>query len=114
VNGKVIGSLLCNDRNKESAQAFFRAVVADGRVPWPKKIDIDGNKASLRGLELLGKEDTRSRQVEVRERRYLNNVVEQDHRAIKQRCASMLGFKSLRSAAVTLAEVPLVEGRRTS
>ena len=55
-NGKSIGSLLCNDRNKESAQAFFRAVVADGRVPWPKKINIDGNKATLRGLELLGKE----------------------------------------------------------
>jgi hypothetical protein len=31
--------------NKESAQAFFRAVVADGRAPWPKKINIDGNKA---------------------------------------------------------------------
>ena len=43
-NGKSIGSLLCNDRNKESAQAFFRAAVADGRVPWPKKINIDGNK----------------------------------------------------------------------
>jgi transposase-like protein len=33
-NGKSIGSLLCNDRNKESAQAFFRAAVADGRVQW--------------------------------------------------------------------------------
>jgi transposase-like protein len=77
-NGKSIGSLLCNDRNKESAQAFFRAAVADGRVPWPKKINIDGNKATLRGLESLGKEDPRWRQVEVRSRRYLNNVVEQD------------------------------------
>ncbi len=106
-NGKSIGSLLCNDRNKESAQAFFRAAVADGRVPWPKKINIDGNKATLRGLESLGKEDPRWRQVEVRARRYLNNVVEQDHRAIKQRCASMLGLKSFRSAAVTLAGVEL-------
>jgi transposase-like protein len=106
-NGKSIGSLLCNDRNKESAQAFFRAAVADGRVPWPKKINIDGNKATLRGLESLGKEDPRWRQVEVRARRYLNNVVEQDHRAIKQRCASMLKLKSFRSAAVTLAGVEL-------
>jgi hypothetical protein len=49
----------------------------------------------------------RWRQVEVRARRYLNNVVEQDHRAIKQRCASMLGLKSFQSAAVTLAGVEL-------
>jgi hypothetical protein len=56
---------------------------------------------------LLVKEDSRWRGVEIRARRYLNNVVEQDHRAIKQRCASMLGLKSFRSAAVTLAGVEL-------
>jgi hypothetical protein len=56
---------------------------------------------------LLGKEDCRWRRVEIRARRYLNNVVEQDHRAIKQRCASMLGLKFFRSAAITLAGVEL-------
>jgi hypothetical protein len=45
--------------------------------------------------------------MEVRARRYLNNVVEQDHRAIKQRCAPMLGLKGFRSAAITLAGVEL-------
>jgi transposase-like protein len=68
-SGKSIGSLLCNDRDKESAQAFFRSIVADERVPWPKKINIDSNKATLRGLQLLGKEDPRWRHVEVRTRR---------------------------------------------
>jgi transposase-like protein len=48
-NGKSIGSLLCADRDRESAKAFFRGVVAHGRVPWPEKINIDGNKATLRG-----------------------------------------------------------------
>jgi len=38
---------------------------------------------------------------------YLNNIVEQDHRAIKRRCASMLGFKSFSNAAITLAGVEL-------
>src|ERR1700723_1995479 len=52
-------------------------------------------------------EDCRWRAVEIRARRYLNNVIEQDHRAIKQRCASMLGLKSFRSAAITLAGVEL-------
>jgi transposase-like protein len=44
----------------------------------------------------------------VRNSHYLNNVVEQDHRAIKARCRSMLVFKSYRTAAVTLAGLELV------
>jgi transposase-like protein len=38
---------------------------------------------------------------------YLNNLIEQDHRAIKRRCASMGGFKSFHSAAVTLSGIEL-------
>jgi transposase-like protein len=45
--------------------------------------------------------------VVVIDRRYLNNIVEQNHRPIKRRCASMSGFKSFRTAAVTLAGVEL-------
>jgi transposase-like protein len=105
--GKSVASLLCTDRSMESAQAFFRSAVARAGVPWPGKINLDGNKATHRGLRLLVKEDYRWRAVEIRARRYLNNVVEQDHRAIKQRCASMLGLKSFRSAAITLAGIEL-------
>jgi DDE superfamily endonuclease len=43
----------------------------------------------------------------VRSCRYLNNIEEQDHRAIKSRCAPMLAMKSFRTAAVTLAGVEL-------
>jgi DDE domain len=46
--------------------------------------------------------------VVIRSRRYLNNIVEQDHRAIKRRCAPMLALKSFRTAAVTLAGIELV------
>jgi transposase-like protein len=106
-DGKSVASLLCNDRNMESAQAFFRSAVAQVGVPWPDKINLDGNKATRRGLRLLLKEDCRWRAVEIRARRYLNNVIEQDHRAIKQRCASTRGLKSFRSAAITLAGIEL-------
>jgi len=91
-----------------SAQSFFRSAVAQPGVRWPAKINLDGNSATHLGLRLLGEEDSRWRKVEVRARRYLNNVVEQDHRAIKQRCAPMLRLKSFRSAAITLAGVELV------
>jgi hypothetical protein len=43
---------------------------------------------------LLRREDPKWLNVEVRSCRYPNNIVEQDHRAIKRRCASMAGFKS--------------------
>lgn len=81
--GKSVASLLCDDRSMESAQAFFRVAVGQEGVPWPAKINVDGNSATHRGLRLLGDEDPRWRGVEVRARRYLNNVVEQDHRAIR-------------------------------
>jgi putative transposase len=45
--------------------------------------------------------------VEVRTCKYLNNIVEQDHRAIKRRCAPMKGFKSFTNAAITIAGIEL-------
>jgi transposase-like protein len=105
--GKSVSSLLCSDRSREAAQAFFRAAVTRHGVAWPEKINVDGNSATHRGLRLLAEEDDRWRGVDVRARRYLNNVVEQDHRSIKQRCAPMLGLKSFRSAAITLAGIEL-------
>jgi transposase-like protein len=106
-HSKSVHSLLCKDRTVESAQAFFRSAVARTKVFWPTRINLDGNAATHRGLRLLGGEDRRWCSVELRVRRYLNNVVEQDHRAIKQRCASMLGLKSFRSAAITFAGIEL-------
>ena len=46
--------------------------------------------------------------IEIRQIKYLNNIVEQDHRAIKRVVRPMLGFKSFRSAAVTLAGIELM------
>jgi transposase-like protein len=43
------------------------------------------------------------RKVEVRTCKHLNKIVEQDHRAIKRRCASTMGFKSFYNASIALA-----------
>lgn len=105
--GKSVHSLLCKDRTVDSAQEFFRQAVKVAGSGWPEKVNLDGNTASRCGLRLLGEEDSRWRSVNVRARRYLNNVVEQDHRAIKRRCAPMLGLKSFATAAITLSGVEL-------
>lgn len=105
--GKSVHSLLCRDRGMEAAQAFFRKAVVSHSAGWPCKVNLDGNTATHRALRLLREEQRRWRFVVVRSRRYLNNIVEQDHRAIKRRCVSMLGFKSFSTAAVTLAGIEL-------
>ena len=106
--GKSVDSLLCDSRDISAAPAFFRgAVESPWRAGWPSKGNLDGNTATHRALRLLGAEAPHWGVVVVRGRRYLNNIVEQDHRAIKRRCASMLGLKTFRTAAFTLAGVEL-------
>lgn len=50
--------------------------------------------------------------IRIRKSQYLNNQIEQDHRCIKRRIRPMLGFKSLFSAAVTLAGIEMVHMMR--
>lgn len=52
--GKSVASLLCNDRTMEAAQAFFRMAVSQEGVPWPEKINVDGNSAIAPRVALAG------------------------------------------------------------
>jgi transposase-like protein len=105
--GKTVESLFQLGRGIPEAMAFFRKALASGGFRWPRKITLDGHRANHAGLRWLRREDYRWKYVRVRSNRYVNNVVEQDHRAIKLRCQPMLGFKSSRTAAITLAGIEL-------
>jgi transposase-like protein len=113
-HGKTVDSLLCTDRSDSAARAFFSKALKTHQPRWPRKVNLDGNAASHRALRLLRQENPEWRSVVVRSRRYLNNIVEQDHRAIKRRCAPMLALKSFRTAAITLAGVLAEIRARTS
>ena len=76
-------SLLCAGRDREAAQAFFEHAAGRSEAAWPDRVNVDGYAATHLALRMLGKKDQRWRSVDVRSNRYLNNVVEQDHRAIK-------------------------------
>ena len=100
--------LLRPDRGIAAAQAFFRKALSMSLPRWPRKITLDGHVPSHLALRLLRREDPKWKYVEVRRNQYLNNLIEQDHRAIKRRCAAMVGgFKSFASAAITLAGIGL-------
>jgi len=105
--GKTVDFLLRRDRGIAAAQAFFRKALATNLDRWPRKVTLDGHVPSHRALRLLRREDPKWRHVEVRTCKYLNDIVEQDHRAIKRRCASMAGFKSFDNAAITIAGIEL-------
>jgi transposase-like protein len=106
-HGKTVDFLLRPDRTIAAAQAFFRKALTTTLPRWPRKVTLDGNRQSHSALRLLRREDPKWKHVQVRSSQYLNNLIEQDHRAIKRRCASMGGFKSFGTAAVTLAGIEL-------
>lgn len=106
-NGKSVHSLLSEDRTVDSAQEFFRQAIKVAGSGCPDTVNLDGNTASHCAQRLLRQEDSRWQSVNVRARRYLNNIVEQDHRAISRLCAPMLGLKSFATAAVTLSGIEL-------
>ena len=80
--------------------------VAIGQHGVPKKITIDKSGANTAAIESFNEEHEAD--IEIRQNKYLNNIVEQDHRAIKRVARPMLGFKSFRSAAATLAGIELM------
>jgi len=87
--------------------AFFRKALANHPNKPPRKITVDGYRATHQALRLLRRRNPTWRRVIVRSCQYLNNIVEQDHRAIKRRVAPMLGFKTFRTAATTLMGIGL-------
>jgi IS6 family transposase len=95
------------DRSIAAAQAFLRKALSTSLPRWPRKITLDGHQQSHLALRYLRREDPKWKYVQVRSSQYLNNLIEQDHRAIKRRCASMGGFKTFGSAAITLAGIEL-------
>jgi transposase-like protein len=109
--GKTVDFLLRRDRGIAAAEAFFRKALAS-HPRGPRKVTIDGHVPSRRALWRLRGEHPIWRKVEVRICKYLNNIVEQDHRAIKRRCASMIGFKSFYNASIALAGVELAHRNR--
>jgi putative transposase len=72
----------------------------------PDKITSDKSGANTAVIESHNAEHEGA--IELRQIKYLNNIVEQDHRAIKRLVRPMLGFKAYRSAAATLAGIELM------
>ena len=99
-----IDFLLTKKRDKKAAKRFFVKAIKNNGLP--EKITIDKSGSNKAAIEAYNKENNTD--IEIRQVKYLNNIVEQDHRFIKRITRPMLGFKEFYSASVTLRGIELV------
>src|SRR3954454_11434914 len=103
--GNTIDFYLSKTRDKKAAKRFFKKALRSFHVSKPRVITVDKNPAYPIAVEELRKEKNMPSGMQLRQKKYLNNIVEQDHRFIKKRVRSMLGLKSFRTATYILSGI---------
>jgi transposase-like protein len=105
--GKAVDFRLSPRRDVAAAKAFLRkAIKSQGSAP--RSITLDGYAASHRAVREMKADGQQPDDIKIRSSKYLNNLVEQDHRGVKLRIGPMLGFKWFRTAAITINEIELL------
>jgi len=103
--GKTIDFLLTKQRDEQAAKKFLtKAIRRHGGVP--EKITLDGSAAHEAAIKSYHAEHGTA--IIIRQVKYLNHLVEQDHRAVKKVTRSMMGFKSFKAAQSPLTGIELM------
>jgi len=87
-----------------AARCFFEKLIAQNGVP--ETVTIDKSGSNLAALHAVNAQ--RETPITIRQVKYLNNVIEQDHRAIKRLTRPMLGFKDFRCARIILSGIEIM------
>lgn len=87
---------------------FFQESSGFSYVSKPRVITVDKNPAYPMAITELKKEKKMPVGIQIRQIKYLNNILEQDHRFIKKRVCSMLGFESFGTATSILEEIEVM------
>ena len=102
--GQTIDFLLTEERDEQAAKQFLTKAIRRHGVP--EKITSDGSAANEAAIKSYNAEHGTT--IEIRKIKYLQNVVEQDHRAVTRVTRPMRGFKTFEAAQCTLAGVELM------
>ncbi len=92
LTGQYLDFLLSAKRDANAAERFFRKVLKASRTQSPRVITVDKNAAYPKALEALKADETLPETTQLRQKKYLNNIIEQDHRAIKRLTKAAMGF----------------------
>ena len=115
--GDTVEFFFSKSRDLPAAKRFFKRALE--RHDRPDRVVIDGsqtNREAIRSCDttnrLKARAGSRTKRIRIRSSKYLNNRIEQDHRRIKRRVRSMLGFKSEATAAIILAGIEMMRKRQ--
>ena len=97
-NGDTIDFMLSSKRSRKAAKKFFKKALSSNHNQIPREITVDKNPAYPPAIDELKNDKILPKNVGIRQIKYLNNIIEQDHRSIKRIVNSMLGFQSFLSA----------------
>jgi IS6 family transposase len=103
--GSSIDFMLSENRDIHAAKRFFKKALSSPHNQSPRVITVDKNPAYPPAIDQLKEEKYLSKETIIRQTKYLNNVVEHDHRFIKKITNPMMGFKSFQTAEETLAGI---------
>jgi transposase-like protein len=103
--GNTLDFMLSAKRDGKAAARFFRKVLKGQHTQAPRVITVDKNAAYPAAIETLKDDETIHKETELRQSKYLNNMIEQDHRNIKRIVKPMMGFRTFNSARRTLRGV---------
>ena len=103
-SGQTIDFLLTEQRDGQAAKHFLTKVIRRHGVP--ETITIDGSEANAGAIRSDNAEHGTA--LIIHQVKYLNHIVEQDHRAVKRVTRPMLGFKSFAAAHATLVGIELM------
>ncbi len=100
--GHTLDFLFTAKRNAKVAERFFRKTLNAAHTQEPRVINVDQNSAYPPAIKRLQKDKTLPKRTNLRQVKYLNNIVEQDHRFIKRLTRQGMGFQSFNTARRTL------------
>ena len=104
--GNNVDFLLTKRRMKGSAQRFLNKAI--GNNGKPRLINIDKSGANTEAIRIINRHSLTFKKIKTRRVKYLNNIVEQDHRTIKRRISITTGFKEFESAQRTLTGIEII------
>ena len=108
--GNTLDFMLSAKRDGKAAARFFRKVLKADHTQAPRvsryasfvELTVDKNAAYPVAVEALKADETLAAEAEYRQSKYMNNIIEQDHRNVKRLTKPMMGFGSFNTARQTL------------
>ena len=107
-NGHTLDFMLNAKRDKKAAKRFFKKILKSKHNRQPRGINVDKNAENPPGIKELKEDQVWEQESELRQVKYLNNLVEQDHRSLKRITNAAKGYQSFHTAWRTIRGIEIM------